>query len=108
MELYHAGKTLFIEAGEGEESVLSWWQNQTISRVVRLNVLTGTVMIAERYPQHPSIITWMNPVTFEDEQRMCCKWKITHKYREYQTLDDMFLPINDTRYTLRDRIRERI
>lgn len=104
MEQYRAGQTLFIEASENEATEGSWWLDQTISKVVRHNTDTDLVCIAEREPATPTIRTWMSPATFEDEQRMCSTWRLTFKYDDQTSVEYLDLPVNDRRYTLKERI----
>jgi hypothetical protein len=104
MEQYRAGQTLYIEASEAEATEDAWWLDQTISKVVRHNTDTDVVYVVVRDPTAPTIRTWMSPATFQDEQRMCSSWTQTFKLHNLEHTLRIDLPINDHRYTLKERI----
>lgn len=105
MERYRTGKTLYVELAGDETTEGEWWFDQTIAKVIRYNSDTNSVCIAERESAAPTIRTWMSPVTFEDEQRLCNEWKLIHKCEGDTTHDTIVLPVNNRRYTLRERVR---
>lgn len=106
MEEYRAGTTLFIEHEEGCESATNWWMDPTLTKVVRYNLDTGYVMIADREGNPPAIRSWMNPHTFEMELRLVNAWALAHKYNNVTSTEIVDLPVNMTKYTLKDRIRK--
>lgn len=106
MEEYRAGTTLFIEHEEGCESQTQWWMDPTVNKVVRYDLDTGYVMIAEREGNPPVIRSWLSPQTFESELRLTSRWLLTHKYNSTVSTETIDLPVNMTKYTLEDRIRK--
>jgi hypothetical protein len=106
MEQYKAGTTLYIDANEGCADESSWWMDPSVMKVVRHNVDTDFVLIAEREHAPPVIRSWMSPNTFEIEQRLINTWKLTYKYKNVTSTNTIDLPVNMIKYTMRDRIRK--
>lgn len=105
IEDYRAGGTLYFEAREGGQCEVNWWLDPTITKVIRFNPDNYSSTTYEREPKSPTIRSWVSPLTFETEQRLCNTWIIESKYGNYIGVDAMDLPVNDRKYTMKERIR---